>query len=290
MTDSALNTEDTPDGEAWLGDMTVVARLANAQDAQALQGCLRAAGIPATLGDAQTVQTNMLWANALGGVRVMVPQALAQRAVEVIAEYDAGAFAIEGDADPALPPAPVATDLRLWHPDLAALLGLWFTPVVGAALQWQNSRVLGDSKLARSADVGLVLAVVATATAAWLIRDQDWSVGIAVQGQRRRQPVHGGVVPRVRAFHRAGSSGARSGASTRSGRSGGSPRSRSAPCWRWASSARRCLEPLARHRSSEGAYSASFPVSEALRAGFAPRPCPVTTSSRNVSPSPASTA
>jgi len=179
MTDSSLAADDTPPapatGEgAYLGDMTVVARLANAQDAQTLRGCLVAAGILATLGDAQTVQTNMLWANALGGVRVMVPQTLVARANEVIAEFHSGAYELEGDADPDLPPPTQATDLALWSPDLAAFLSLFLTPVFGAALHWLNSRRLGVRGLARQADAGLALSIAATALAFWLTRERDW--------------------------------------------------------------------------------------------------------------------
>lgn len=176
MTDSTLGTDTAADDGEYLGDMTIVAKFGNAQEAQALQGCLRAAGIPATLGDAQTVQTNMLWAYALGGVRVMVPGTLAARAAEVIAEYNAGAFEIEGDPDPALPPAVQATDLALWNPDLAAFLSLWLTPMFGAALHWLNSRQLGVRGLARQADAGLALSVGATAATSWLMRDHDWRI------------------------------------------------------------------------------------------------------------------
>lgn len=134
MSDSTLTPDTAPDEAASTGDMAVVAKLPTAQEALTLKGCLEAAGIPATLGDAHTVQTNMLWATALGGVRVLVPQAFVRHANEVIAEYRSGAFEIEGDADPALPPPTTATDLALWGPDLAALLSLWLTPVFGALL------------------------------------------------------------------------------------------------------------------------------------------------------------
>jgi len=179
MTDSIDATEAGADEQEYLGEMTVVATGGNPQEAQALQGCLEAAGIPARLADAQTVQTNLLWATALGGVRVMVPRVLVPRASEVIAEYRSGAYALEGDPDPALPPPTTATDLMLWSPDLAALLGLWLTPLFGATLHWHNSRQLGDRGLARSADVGLAAAVLATAAGAWVVSHQDWSAGIA---------------------------------------------------------------------------------------------------------------
>jgi len=176
MTDTTAAPEAGSDEHVYLGEMTAVASFGSPQEAQAIKGCLEAAGIPASLGDAQTVQTNMLWANALGGVRVMVPSTLVPRANEVIAEFRGGAFEIEGDDDPALPPAPVATDLALWNPDVAAWLGFTLTPLFPAALHWMNSRKLGEADLARRADIGVVFAIVVTAGAAWLIHGQDWSM------------------------------------------------------------------------------------------------------------------
>lgn len=176
MVDSTLTPETAPDDDARLGDMTVIARLPTAQEALTLKGCLQAAGIPATLGDAHTVQTNMLWATALGGVRVMVPQTLVARAHEVIADYRSGALEIDGDPDPELPPPTTATDLALWGPDLSAILSIWLTPLFGSVLHWLNSRKLGRPDLARRADLGLALAFVATAAAFWLMREHDWTV------------------------------------------------------------------------------------------------------------------
>lgn len=176
MADSTLTPDTAPDEHASPGDMTVIARMPTAQEALTLKGCLQAAGIPAALGDAHTVQANMLWATALGGVRVMVPQAFVARANEVIAEYRRGAFEIEGDPDPALPPPTTATDLALWGPDLSAFLSLWLTPLFGATLHWLNSRKLGQPALARRADLGLALAVAATAGAFWLFREREWNV------------------------------------------------------------------------------------------------------------------
>jgi hypothetical protein len=176
MADSTLTPGTRPGEDAYLGDMAVIASMANPQDAQTLKGCLEAAGIPATLGDAQTVQTNMLWATALGGVRVMVPQALMAQAQDVMTQYEAGAYELEGDDDPALPPPPKATDIALWSPDLAAFLSLWLTPIFGAALHWLNSRRLGVRALARQADAGLALSVLATGSAFWLARGHDWKV------------------------------------------------------------------------------------------------------------------
>ena len=62
------------------GDLVTVIRVFNALEAEMLRGCLEAEGIPATLGDVQTVQTDTLLTVALGGVRVMVPEVFADAA------------------------------------------------------------------------------------------------------------------------------------------------------------------------------------------------------------------
>jgi hypothetical protein len=175
MSDSNSAPESAPDQDAYLGDMTVVARLSGVDEALTLKGCLVAAGIPASVGDQNLMMQGGAWLGGVGsGVRVLVPQALLARANEVIAQYRSGAFEIEGDPDPVLAPPTTATDLALWGPDLAAILSLWLTPVFGSVLHWLNSRKLGRPELARRADLGLAMAVVATAAGFSLMREHDW--------------------------------------------------------------------------------------------------------------------
>ena len=177
MTDSTLTEDDAAPTPEYLGDMTVVARFVSVQEALTLKGCLVAAGIPATVGDQNLMMQGGGWMGGVAsGVRVLVPATLVARANEVIAEFRSGAFEIEGDADPELRPATTATDLALWNSDLAVFLSLPLTPIFGATLLWQNSRKLGQTGLARVADVGLALSVVVTAAGFWLLRDHDWSV------------------------------------------------------------------------------------------------------------------
>lgn len=81
------------------GDMVTVARRFNSLEAELLRGRLAADGIPATLGDAHTVQTDTLLTTALGGVRIRVPSSWEAQALRAIADVEAGAFEL-GDELP----------------------------------------------------------------------------------------------------------------------------------------------------------------------------------------------
>jgi hypothetical protein len=90
------------------GELVTVTRVFNALEAEMLRGCLEAEGIPATLGDVQTVQTDTLLTVALGGIRVMVPAPFADAARQTVEAFERGALAIDelpGDAAAPLAPA-----------------------------------------------------------------------------------------------------------------------------------------------------------------------------------------
>ncbi len=91
------------------GEMVTVARRFNSLEAELLRGRLEADGIPATLGDPHTVQTDSLLTVALGGVRILVPTAYERQALRTVADVDGGAFALEDGADVS-DDAPDATD------------------------------------------------------------------------------------------------------------------------------------------------------------------------------------
>ena len=94
--------EEPPDGE-----LVTVTRVFNTLEAEMLRGCLEAEGIPATLGDVQTVQTDTLLTVALGGVRVMVPAPFADAARQTVDAFERGALAIDDlPADAAAAPDP----------------------------------------------------------------------------------------------------------------------------------------------------------------------------------------
>jgi len=90
------------------GDFVIVTRVFNSLEAQMLRGCLEAEGIPAMLGDVQTVQTDTLLTVALGGIRVMVPAPFADAARQTVEAFERGALAIDelpADAEAPLAPA-----------------------------------------------------------------------------------------------------------------------------------------------------------------------------------------
>jgi hypothetical protein len=80
-------------------DLVEVARYLVPLEANLVQGCLVASGIPAVLADAHLVQTDMLLAPALGGVRILVPQDYLQQAQAVLEAFGRGEFALDEDSD-----------------------------------------------------------------------------------------------------------------------------------------------------------------------------------------------
>jgi hypothetical protein len=122
------------DAEApWPGDLVTVAQRFNSLEAELLRGRLCADGIPATLADAHTVQTDTLLTAALGGVRVRVPESFVEAALRTIAAVDAGAFMLADD-EPAGDPAPEDTPSANTSPALAAAAGLLLLGVLAAFL------------------------------------------------------------------------------------------------------------------------------------------------------------
>jgi len=80
-------------------DLFVVAKYLAPIDAHMAQGCLVAAGIPAVVADAYHVQADQLISPAMGGVRVLVPQAYLQQSLEALEALARGDFALSDDAD-----------------------------------------------------------------------------------------------------------------------------------------------------------------------------------------------
>jgi hypothetical protein len=80
-------------------DLVEVARYLIPLEANLVQGCLVASGIPAVLADAHLVQTDLLLAPALGGVRILVPTDHLQQAQAVLEAFARGEFELGEDAD-----------------------------------------------------------------------------------------------------------------------------------------------------------------------------------------------
>lgn len=90
----------TPEAELLPGrDLVELARYLIPMEASLVQGCLVAAGVPAVLADAHLVQTDLLLAPALGGVRILVPQDHLAQGQAVLAAFQRGEFALGEDAD-----------------------------------------------------------------------------------------------------------------------------------------------------------------------------------------------
>ncbi len=90
------------------GELVTITRVFNSLEAEMLRGCLEAQGIPATLGDVQTIQTDTLLTAAMGGVRVMVPAPFADAARSTVEAFERGELAIDELPDGGPPAAPDA--------------------------------------------------------------------------------------------------------------------------------------------------------------------------------------
>ena len=75
------------------GDLELVARYATAAEAYMLQGRLEQEGVPAIVADALMAQN--LVPLAIGGVRVLVPEAYLSRAREIASAIEKGDFALD---------------------------------------------------------------------------------------------------------------------------------------------------------------------------------------------------
>ncbi len=80
-------------------DMVIVARDLTPTEAHLLCSCLHAAGVPAEASDTNLVQAHSLLSVALGGARVRVPNAFLTEALDVIAAFKRGDFALGDDFD-----------------------------------------------------------------------------------------------------------------------------------------------------------------------------------------------
>jgi len=80
--------------------MVVVSAFTSVHEAHLARSVLQAAGIEATVADEHLVSMYWLYSNAIGGVKVLVPEAQAQDAREVLAScVDALEAPIAGELD-----------------------------------------------------------------------------------------------------------------------------------------------------------------------------------------------
>ena len=162
--------------ETYFGDLIAVARKSTVTEANLLKNSLVAAGIPATVADANFIQADTWLTTAAGGVRVLVPASFVERAHIEISEIERGAYKLEGDDAVPSTPQPKATDLKLWPPDAAAMWSFVLTPLFGGVLHYANGRVLNQTALARTATIGLFLNGLVTFTALYMALRTDWDL------------------------------------------------------------------------------------------------------------------
>lgn len=83
------------------GDFVTVGRFLNPTDAHVVCACLQAGGVPAFVADANLVQMHSLIGVAVGGARILVPEARVAEAMEIIAAFNRGDFALPDDPESA---------------------------------------------------------------------------------------------------------------------------------------------------------------------------------------------
>ena len=81
------------------GDLVTVARMYNPLEAEMLRGRLESEGVSAMVADTQTAQVNPFYKLAIGGVRVMVPEAYLARAREIVRADARGDYALDDGTD-----------------------------------------------------------------------------------------------------------------------------------------------------------------------------------------------
>jgi len=75
-----------------------LSRYLKPMEAYLIEGRLKAEGIQAHLVGANTIETNPLWLNAMGGVRIFVPERQYQRANDIVTLQHDGDYALTDDA------------------------------------------------------------------------------------------------------------------------------------------------------------------------------------------------
>jgi hypothetical protein len=81
------------------GDLVMVARIYDPLEAEMLRGRLESEGIPAMTADTQTAQVNPFYKLAIGGVRVMVPEAYLAQAREIVRADARGDYTLDDSTD-----------------------------------------------------------------------------------------------------------------------------------------------------------------------------------------------
>jgi predicted RNA-binding Zn-ribbon protein involved in translation (DUF1610 family) len=110
--------------------LVTVSTHSEALDAHILRNRLEVEGIPATIADENHVTMNWLLSPALGGVKIQVPDVFVEQALKVIADSDAGLFALPDTEE--VYKCPSCCGLKLTRPTRSkkvAFLGLFIFSV-----------------------------------------------------------------------------------------------------------------------------------------------------------------
>jgi hypothetical protein len=87
------------------GDLVMVARLLDATEAEMLRGRLEAEGVPAMVADTNSLRAMSLIQTAIGGVRILVPEAFLEKARAVLQADARGEYALDEQTDVGPPEA-----------------------------------------------------------------------------------------------------------------------------------------------------------------------------------------
>ena len=80
-------------------NLVTIGRYSTPYEAGMVKSQLESAGIPAFIADEYTVGVNWLYSNALGGVKVQVPESLASEAQQILAPETEPSATCEPDAE-----------------------------------------------------------------------------------------------------------------------------------------------------------------------------------------------
>lgn len=150
------------------GDFVRVATCNTPTEAYLLRGVLESAGLAPQVADANIVQANNWMTPAMGGVRVLVPASQVAAAKQAMAEFEAGAYQLDGEVVTA--PEHVPNPHPVFSPDFAALLSFALTPAFGCAVQMANAASLGDTSRRTRQWLWLLFLLLATAAATVVLR------------------------------------------------------------------------------------------------------------------------
>jgi len=81
------------------GKWVTVAQFSLGTEAHIFRARLEAENIPAYVADEHQITANWLWSNALGGVKVRVPEVYAERAYVILRALESGEYDIDGNRD-----------------------------------------------------------------------------------------------------------------------------------------------------------------------------------------------